>query len=360
MEHSRRHSERLKVEAGHVCIGCIIWLPAKGELNGEITCCCGGCSIPEKLEEAGYDHPVMIVNIHQRKGSSTIGDLVCDVVCITTFSGTTIEKYEVQRFRLPYLKRSLSIHHSNSEPPQDSHMKQLRLEKGKLRKQSYVRLKHVFRVDIGKLHTYKWRKSPAYKWRLSKESFDDLVHELDLPKPIYIETDVVVRTSKTRMQALARTQTPRTQTPRTPPPANSDPTISGERVLYTSRRERYDPPNQQYDHSSFFNATSTPASQEHDRYSIPVVPGSYQHYFNHQARTSVHNNQTHSQVGCDYGSISASHPPVTEQRSNTALRLPQYEGHTYPTEEEEDGTSWLGVGLGLAAALTMIWIWRKF
>ena len=83
----RRHSEprladKPRVEPGDVCVGCIVWLPPKDTLNSGIQCSCTRCYLPSALEDAGYDHPVVVVKIRQKNGSAIVGDLVCDVACV--------------------------------------------------------------------------------------------------------------------------------------------------------------------------------------------------------------------------------------------------------------------------------------
>jgi hypothetical protein len=87
MDSPRRHSEpqqteRPRVKATDLCVGCILWLPTKGDLNGGIKCNCDGCSPSVELDEGGYGHPVLVVRIRQKKGSQTRADLLCDVVCV--------------------------------------------------------------------------------------------------------------------------------------------------------------------------------------------------------------------------------------------------------------------------------------
>jgi hypothetical protein len=58
------------------------------------------------------------------------------------------------------------------------------LEKGSLRKQSYVRLEHTYNVPVSTLVQYTWNRCRAYKIRLSNSSYNNLMKELGLlPEP---------------------------------------------------------------------------------------------------------------------------------------------------------------------------------
>jgi hypothetical protein len=143
----------------------------------------------------------------------------------------------------------------------DSHITQLHLEKGKLHKQSYLRLKHIYEVEIGNLHTFKWRNYPAWKLRLSKESYKLLMKELDLTEEEYNETDMVPRTARLRLEALARAEAPPPPPPRVirqQPPQYHIPT-----------ENRYSPPGSYPTHTNIYSNYGTPVYAEVPRVSRP-------------------------------------------------------------------------------------------
>jgi hypothetical protein len=49
----------------------------------KIKCVCASCPTPEELEEGGYNHPVVVLKIRQAVNSKKVGDLVCDVACVS-------------------------------------------------------------------------------------------------------------------------------------------------------------------------------------------------------------------------------------------------------------------------------------
>jgi hypothetical protein len=79
----------------------------------------------------------------------------------------------------------------------------LQLEEGKLRKQSYVRLKHIYRVPANFLRQYTFWHSRAYKYRLCKTSYDQLMEELRLAPEPFECTATLFETKERRLYTLA-------------------------------------------------------------------------------------------------------------------------------------------------------------
>jgi hypothetical protein len=79
----------------------------------------------------------------------------------------------------------------------------LQLEEGKMRKQSYVRLKHIYQVPAHFLRQYTFWHSRAYKYRLCKTSYDQLMEELRLVPEPFECTATLFETKKRRLYALA-------------------------------------------------------------------------------------------------------------------------------------------------------------
>jgi hypothetical protein len=77
---------RPHLRSGDVCVGCIVWLPPRGDHEQPIMCNREGCCGREILEDAGYDHPVVVLSIWQKEHSTRIGDIVCSVACVSNFT----------------------------------------------------------------------------------------------------------------------------------------------------------------------------------------------------------------------------------------------------------------------------------
>lgn len=78
----QRDGERISLNASDVCVGCIVWLPARDFQQIGIKCDRELCCEQSELEEAGYNHPVIVLSIKQRHRSNNVGDLLCSVACV--------------------------------------------------------------------------------------------------------------------------------------------------------------------------------------------------------------------------------------------------------------------------------------
>ena len=77
-----RQTETPSVKMGDLCVGCIVWLPARDLQAPPIKCSKAGCCGHDDLEDPGYNHPAVVLKIRQRKNSNVPGDLVCTVACV--------------------------------------------------------------------------------------------------------------------------------------------------------------------------------------------------------------------------------------------------------------------------------------
>ena len=85
---------------------------------------------------------------------------------------------------------------------------QLKLEDGRLKKQSYVRLQHTYRVPASMLRQYAYRNCRAYKRRLSNDSYTTLMDLLALTPEKYEMTKTLFKTKDQRLLNLARSELP--------------------------------------------------------------------------------------------------------------------------------------------------------
>ncbi|PMD27099.1 hypothetical protein NA56DRAFT_743451 [Hyaloscypha hepaticicola] len=196
------------LRSGDICRGCIVWLPPKTSHDDAVLCNRDGCCDRSALQEGGYDHPVVVLKIRQRENSTLYGDILCTVVCVTTFQGTPLPLYLDQRLRRPHYRtsipilppdtKSLSIHGPEFE-------KKLFLEKDELKKQSYVKVGHTYEVPASTLTQYSRGRCRAYKKRLTKASYIFLMEELGLVPEVFEETASLFETAENRLHELATT-----------------------------------------------------------------------------------------------------------------------------------------------------------
>ncbi|KAH9213955.1 hypothetical protein DL95DRAFT_462615 [Leptodontidium sp. 2 PMI_412] len=197
------HTDKPHLNPGDVCVGCIVWLPPKDFTRPSFRCVNKNCCRNEELDDGGHNHPVVVLKIRQKKGSTVIGELICTVASVTTFSNTPLSKYLSRR---RHRKPSIPIFDPEATAltsPRVSSLVQLKLEEGRLKKQSYVRLQHTYRIPVSMLRQYAYRNSRAYKRRLSYESYYALMELLALPPENYEATETLFETNHQRLLDLA-------------------------------------------------------------------------------------------------------------------------------------------------------------
>lgn len=92
--------------------------------------------------------------------------------------------------------------------PGSASIVQLKLEDGRLKKQSYIRLQHTYRVPASMLRQYAYRNSRAYKRRLTQESYSALMARLAQLPEKYEVTGTLYETKNQRLLDLARSTLP--------------------------------------------------------------------------------------------------------------------------------------------------------
>ncbi|PMD43867.1 hypothetical protein L207DRAFT_562965 [Hyaloscypha variabilis F] len=190
---------------GDVCVGCIVWLPPKLPHEEDVSCNRHGCCCGTFLKARGYNHPVIVLKIQQRANSRIPGDLICTVACATSFDDTPLQLYRERRLRKPRYQESIPILDSTSSSFEANSqiVKHLVLEKGRLRKQSYVRLDHTYEVPVSMLTQYHKGRCRAYKMRLPEASYHKLMEEFALVPEAFEDTDTLFETAASRLAALA-------------------------------------------------------------------------------------------------------------------------------------------------------------
>ncbi|KAF8855502.1 hypothetical protein BDZ45DRAFT_692541 [Acephala macrosclerotiorum] len=201
---SSGNNGRSRVEAKDLCVGCIVWLPSRAESNEDIKCNKQNCCNAE-LETGGYEHPVVVLSIRQKRSSHIRGDLVCTVACVTTFSSTSLSTYIIKRPRMRHMLLSIPIHDPATDSPDTAELniEQLHLEKDNLHKQSYVCLQHTYEVPSSMLCRYHFRTRPAYELRLMEQSYNLLMVKLGAAAEPYVKTVLVPMAWELRLAVLA-------------------------------------------------------------------------------------------------------------------------------------------------------------
>jgi hypothetical protein len=150
----------------------------------------------------GYKHPVVIVDIRQRQGSSAPGDLILRVVNITSFKDTPLETWLQPQNQMDIkFNTSIPIYHPSDradryaleenglvlylEQPKD-----LSMRRKTMSKQCYIALESSYDVPIACLRT-SWSKPEPYHLRLAQHSFRSLMDKLSLQPGKWTETAIL-------------------------------------------------------------------------------------------------------------------------------------------------------------------------
>lgn len=102
-----------------------------------------------------------------------------------------------------------------AEPPYDSNREtELHLESGKMRKQSYVVLKHIFQVSASQLRSFSFGSgSRAYDRRLCEKSYTLLMLSFGLERAIWVTTIDLKHGLASSQETLPRRHAAQSQTP---------------------------------------------------------------------------------------------------------------------------------------------------
>ncbi|KAL3420546.1 hypothetical protein PVAG01_06991 [Phlyctema vagabunda] len=224
--------KRQPLQPGDLTPGCVVWLASRASLFhrantsadipwveqveciGTARCLCSpyqhddaaGCAQGretwtrnEILPTKGYNHPAVILQIHQRAGSRIRGDVECVVATITSFSGTSLQTYLNYSSLMP---DTIPIAH-----PPYQHGLALEPRMGDdspptLLKQSYVRIDHIYTVPLPYLRTFSFHpRCRAYKLRLSEPSYAVLMDFLHLPPQPWVDAHEIWETAAGRLDA---------------------------------------------------------------------------------------------------------------------------------------------------------------
>ncbi|KAF7855394.1 hypothetical protein EAF04_010137 [Stromatinia cepivora] len=178
--------------------GVIIWAyepsPDKWGLPAKPFICCratgGHICTQRELNDGGYNHPFLVLDHYQNPESREEGDIILEIVPITSFGGKSI----LQTYSdFSHCKRMNSLPiEFNSGRNQDRLRENelldklqkplLGLESGPTGRQLFVEVNHIYRVSAEQVHAYSAQKSEVSKYvRLNKEGYDEVRSKFGLP-----------------------------------------------------------------------------------------------------------------------------------------------------------------------------------
>ncbi|KAL2073841.1 hypothetical protein VTL71DRAFT_11167 [Oculimacula yallundae] len=191
-----------------LCIGCILWLPYEEPNAESIRCVRPNHCDAANLREEAHGHPVLVLGIEQRPGSSLWGDVLVRVCDITTFNQTPLygDRSHQANQHLIKFAESMPIYQHGSVWGKNPNW--LQLSVGVLKEQSYVRAQHVWQISMGVLWNYYWNNSSAWSVRLSEESYFRLMARLNLPPQRYESLNELPILGPARLEAFSRIYAP--------------------------------------------------------------------------------------------------------------------------------------------------------
>ena len=164
--------------------GCILWLPARVEIEDKII----PGSVLAQRNEGFFDHPIVVLKV----------ELLSPTAALLTFAQmTSFGKRDLQQAKPAHL-----WHYYLPIAPSDPHPSngiQLGLEDKKekrgMTENSYICLGETFTLDFAAFRCYAaGQKTDGYRQRLTKDSFDQLARSLRMEPGKWVETDALWET----------------------------------------------------------------------------------------------------------------------------------------------------------------------
>lgn len=165
-------------ELWDVCNGCVLWLPSKEDLGGQLV---PGSTLSLK-DPAFFNHPVLVLNVGVTGASA-------GTVKFATMR--SLRRRSLQEVHDNVRDRYLPVYPSNPHPNSNI---LLRLEKERskdcMTNPSYVSLNSVFELDWTAFQCYSAiQRGDAFRQRLTKYSFDQVVARMGYSPGSWVETE---------------------------------------------------------------------------------------------------------------------------------------------------------------------------
>ncbi|KAF7924858.1 hypothetical protein EAE99_006335 [Botrytis elliptica] len=223
------------LRAEHLMPGCIVWLSNYQNGHEPIICVQNHECNDKVKEKDGRNHPVMILRINQRRGSSIVGDVILDVALMTTLGGLTLDQY-VNKLRTLgpdpskqwYFQETMPLswipirtpqqkgdkldtvqkHEKNQESQHHAELNQrgktlLYLSRGSMQRRSYMRVHHIYAVPIKQLQACSRYAKLAHMVRLDEAGYRKVMEVLKLiPEPWESSVERSVAAAPQRLRNL--------------------------------------------------------------------------------------------------------------------------------------------------------------
>ena len=164
--------------------GCILWLPARVEIEDKIM---PGSEV-DRQNDGFFDHPIVVLKVELL---SPIAALVT-FAPMTSFGNRNLREAKAAPHWQYYLPIKPSAPHLTNGILLD-----LENEKAKrsMKENSHICLAETFTLDFTAFRCYSVdQRADGYRYRLTKDSFDQLAQSLRMEPGIWIRTDTLWET----------------------------------------------------------------------------------------------------------------------------------------------------------------------
>ena len=161
--------------------GCILWLPARVEIEDKII---PGSGLAQE-SEGFFDHPIVVLEVELLSPNAAL--LTCALM--TSFGNRTLREAKAA----PYWQYYLPVTPSDRHPTNGI---QLSLEDAKpkrgMTENSYICLNKTFTLDFTAFRCYSLsQRADGYRHRLNKNSFQKLARSLEREPGTWISNDAL-------------------------------------------------------------------------------------------------------------------------------------------------------------------------
>ncbi len=161
--------------------GCILWLPARAEIEDKII----PDSEVDRKKDGFFDHPVVVLKVELLSPTAAL----LTFAPMTSFGNRNLQQAKAAPRWQYYLPITPSAPHPNTGILLD-----LENEKAKrgMTENSHICLEETFTLDFTAFRCYAIdQRADGYRHRLTKDSFDQLAQSLRMEPGIWIKTDAL-------------------------------------------------------------------------------------------------------------------------------------------------------------------------